>query len=442
MSPGRFIKQFLPRGLFGRSFIIIVAPVALVMSVFTYYFFEHDLDTTTRLLARDVAADVALLASLEDSTPTLERDGLRALTARRLNYKLTFYDGAHVAPPSRPSTSTIDKALDDILATSMGPRRHFETGRVGTDFDIKVDVKDGVLEILVPRDRVTVSQPDIFILWMMGSALILVGVAILFLRNQVRPIERLARAADMFGKGRPVADFKPYGATEVRRAAQAFITMRERIERYVNQRTEMLAGVSHDLKTPLTRMKLALAMMHDDADTRAFKADIAEMEHMLDDYLAFARGEGGEESEDTDLGELVRDTAAAAAKARATDENRLRVTAPASMHLIVKKAALRRCITNLVDNALKAGRQVAVSLGRNDRYAEITVEDDGPGIPESRREEAFRPFHRLDEGRNLQTGGSGLGLAIARDIARAHGGEIVLDKSALGGLKATIRLPV
>jgi two-component system, OmpR family, osmolarity sensor histidine kinase EnvZ len=442
MRPGRFIKQFLPRGLFGRSLIIIVAPMVLLQGVVTYVFFERDLDTTTRRMARDVAADVALLASLEDSTPTLERDGVRALSARELRYHLTFHDGDKVAAPLRPSSNTIDLALDDILANSMGPRRQFETSRVRGDFDIKVDVKDGVLEILVPRDRVTVSQPDIFILWMAGTALILVGVAILFLRNQVRPIERLARAAEMFGKGRPVSDFKPYGATEVRRAAQAFITMRERIERYVNQRTEMLAGVSHDLKTPLTRMKLALAMMHDDADTRAFKTDIAEMEHMLDDYLAFARGEGGEESEDSDLGELVRDTTAAAAKARAPDENRVRVTAPAAMHLIVKKAALRRCITNLVDNALKAGGQVAVSLSRNDRHAEIIVEDDGPGIPESRREEAFRPFHRLDEGRNLQTGGSGLGLAIARDIARAHGGDILLGKSALGGLKATIRLPV
>ena len=442
MSLGRFIKQFLPRGLFGRSLIIIVAPVVLLLVIITYVFFERDLDTTTRRMARDVAADVALLATLEDATPTLERDGLRALSARELRYRLTFHDGEKLAPPPQPPTSTIDLALNDILASSMGPRRQFQTGRVGDDFDIKVNVKDGVLEILVPRDRVTVSKPDIFILWMAGSALILLAVAILFLRNQVRPIERLARAAEMFGKGRPVADFKPYGATEVRRAAQAFITMRERIERYVNQRTEMLAGVSHDLKTPLTRMKLALAMMHDDADTRAFKADIAEMEHMLDDYLAFARGEGGEESEDTDLGELVRDTAAAAAKARAAEENRVRVTAPASMHLIVKKAALRRCITNLVDNALKAGRQVAVTLSRNDRHAEIMVEDDGPGIPENRREEAFRPFHRLDEGRNLQTGGSGLGLAIARDIARAHGGDILLGQSALGGLKATIRLPV
>ena len=442
MRPGRFIKQFLPRGLFGRSLIIIVAPMVLLQGVVTYVFFERDLDTTTRRMARDVAADVAFLASLEDSTPTLERDGLRALSARELRYRLTFHDGDKLAAPLRPSTSTIDLALDDMLATSMGYKRRFQTGRIGADFDIMVDVKDGVLEILVPRDRVTVSQPDIFILWMAGTALILLAVAILFLRNQVRPIERLARAADMFGKGRPVADFKPYGATEVRRAAQAFITMRERIERYVTQRTEMLAGVSHDLKTPLTRMKLALAMMQEDGEIRALKADIAEMEHMLDDYLAFARGEGGEESEDSDLGEFVRDTAVAAAKARAADDDRLRVTAPDGMHLMMKRAALRRCLTNLVDNALKAGRHVNVSLSRQDRYAEIAVEDDGPGIPESRREEAFRPFHRLDEGRNLQTGGSGLGLAIARDIARAHGGDILLDKSSLGGLKATIRLPV
>ncbi|MES2254188.1 MAG: ATP-binding protein [Pseudomonadota bacterium] len=441
-APGRFIKRFLPRGLFGRSLIIIVAPMVILQGIVTYVFFERDLDTTTRRMARDVAADVALLAALEDSTPTLERDGLRALSARELRYKITFRDGEMLAPPTQPSTSTIDKALDDIIKSSMGPKRLFQTSRVGDNFDIKVNVKDGVLDILVPRDRVTVSQPDIFILWMAGSALILLAVAILFLRNQVRPIERLARASEMFGKGRPVPDFKPYGATEVRRAAQAFITMRERIERHVTQRTEMLAGVSHDLKTPLTRMKLALAMMQDDADTRAFKADIAEMEHMLDDYLAFARGEGGEDAEEADLGELVHDTATAAAKARAVADERLTIAAPDHVVMSVKKAALRRCLTNLVDNALKASRHVAVTLTRGERHALIVVEDDGPGIPENRREEAFRPFHRLDEGRNLQKGGSGLGLAIARDIARAHGGDITLDTSAMGGLKATIRLPL
>ncbi len=433
------VKRFLPRGLFGRSLIIIVAPMVLLQGVVTYVFFERDLDATTRRLARDVAGDVALLVTLEDATPAMERDAVRALAARQLRYRLTFHDGARL-PPSLPSGNTIDVALNDIIASRVGSGRNFVTSRIGEDFDIKVETKDGVLDVVVPPDRVTVSGPDIFILWMMGSALILLGIAILFLRNQVRPIEQLARAAESFGKGRPVPDFKPYGATEVRRAAQAFITMRERIDRHVSQRTEMLAGVSHDIKTPLTRMKLALAMMSQDEDIVALRADIAEMERMLDDYLAFARGEGGEEAENTDLGEWVRDTVAAAARTRPGRE--VPVVGPDHLILSVKRAALRRCLTNLVDNGLKHGKRVVVNLVRDERFAEIMVDDDGPGIPESRREEAFRPFTRLDEGRNLQTGGSGLGLAIARDIARAHGGEIVLSKSALGGLKATIRLPL
>lgn len=216
--------------------------------------------------------------------------------------------------------------------------------------------------------------------------------------------------------------------------------MRERVERHITQRTEMLAGVSHDLKTPLTRLKLALALFPDDADTSSMRGDIGEMEHMLDEYLAFARGEGSEESAPTDLGEMVRDAAAAAGKARQREG--IAVTAPIHIVVSVKRAGLRRVLANLLDNALKHGARVAVTLTQDERMVEIAVEDDGPGIPENRREEAFRPFHRLDEGRNLQSGGSGLGLAIARDIARAHGGDIVLDKSVLGGLKATVRLPV
>jgi two-component system osmolarity sensor histidine kinase EnvZ len=270
----------------------------------------------------------------------------------------------------------------------------------------------------------------------------LIAIAIAFQRNQVRPIERLARAADAFGKGRAVPDFKPYGATEVRRAAQAFLTMRERIERHVAQRTEMLAGVSHDLKTPLTRMKLALAMMPPNAELDALQADIEEMERMLDDYLAFARGEGGEDSSVTDLAALLRDTASGVARAKPGGPARLTVIAPDEAPVTVKPAALKRCLTNLIDNAFKHGRQVSVTMTCDARWATIAVEDDGPGIPEARREEAFRPFHRLDEGRNLQKGGSGLGLAIARDIARAHGGDITLDQSAMGGVKAIIRLPV
>jgi len=326
------------------------------------------------------------------------------------------------------------------LEQRIGADRDFRTARIGDDFEIRVEVHDGVLAVLVPRDRVTVSKPDLFILWMVGSSLLLMGIAILFLRNQVRPIERLARAADSFGKGRAVPDFKPYGATEVRRAAQAFITMRERIERHVAQRTEMLAGVSHDLKTPLTRLKLTLAMMPDDADANSMLHDIAEMEHMLDEYLAFARGEGGEDASIADLSALVRETVAAAE--RSHQGAQIAMTAPAHVPVSVRRAGLRRVLANLIDNGLKHGSRVAVTLSRDDRLVEIAVEDDGPGIPELRREEAFRPFHRLDEGRNLQRGGSGLGLAIARDIARAHGGDILLDQSAMGGLKATVRLPV
>jgi len=446
VAEGWSLRRLMPRGLLGRGVIIIVAPIVLLQAIIAYVFFERDLDTTTRRLARDVAADMAMLVALEDNNQSPARERLRALAARQLDYRIQFLAGQNLSPYHGRLTSTIDVALDDILEQRIGADRDFRTARVGDEFEIRVDVHDGVLSVLVPRDRVTVSKPDIFILWMVGSSLLLMGIAFIFLRNQVRPIERLARAADSFGKGRAVPDFKPYGATEVRRAAQAFITMRERIERHVAQRTEMLAGVSHDIKTPLTRMKLTLAMMPDgeghDAtnDVTSMRADIGEMEHMLDDYLAFARGEGGEEASLTDLGELVRDAASAAE--RAQPKAQIKVTAPAHVPVSVKRAGMRRVMANLIDNALKHGSKVAVSLTQDDRLVEIAVEDNGPGIPEPRREEAFRPFHRLDEGRNLQSGGSGLGLAIARDITRAHGGDIVLSESPLGGLKATVRLPV
>ena len=440
MAEGFTLKRFLPRGLFGRSLIIIVAPIVLLQAIIAYVFFERDLDTTTRRLARDVAADMAMLVALEDSHQGAQRENLRALAARQLDYRIRFVPGQNLTPFRGRLTSTIDVALDDILEQRIGADRDFRTARIGDDFEIRVDVHDGVLAVLVPRDRVTVSKPDLFILWMVGSSLLLMGIAILFLRNQVRPIERLALAADSFGKGRAVPDFKPYGAAEVRRAAQAFITMRERIERHVAQRTEMLAGVSHDLKTPLTRMKLTLAMMAEDADASSMLHDIAEMEHMLDEYLPFARGEGGEDARVTDLSALVRETVVAAE--RAHQGAQIAINAPDHVPVSAKRAGLRRVLANLIDNGLKHGSRVAVTLSRDDRLVEIAVEDDGPGIPELRREEAFRPFHRLDEGRNLQSGGSGLGLAIARDIARAHGGDILLDQSAMGGLKATVRLPV
>jgi two-component system osmolarity sensor histidine kinase EnvZ len=440
--PFQLVKRILPRGLFWRSLIIIVAPMVLLQGVVSYVFFERDVDTTTRWMARDAAADVAFLIAIENNAPQMERPHLRALAARMLGYRVTFHAGLNLPPSRRHHRSSLDTALDQVIAQQIAGDVDFHTERLGENIDIKTDVKDGVLEMVVPRSRVTVEKPDIFILWMVGSALILTAIAIVFLRNQVRPIERLARAADAFGKGRSVPDFNPYGATEVRRAARAFLTMRERIERHVQQRTEMLAGVSHDLKTPLTRMKLSLAMMGDSPDTKALRDDIAEMEHMLDEYLEFARGESGEQPATTDLSELVREAVGSVARGGSTIADRIALTLPAGVYVTARRMALKRSITNLIDNALKHGTRVVVSVCTLTRSAEVIVEDDGPGIPEARTEEAFRPFHRLDEGRNLQAGGVGLGLAIARDVARAHGGDILLGKSDLGGLRATIRLPV
>jgi two-component system osmolarity sensor histidine kinase EnvZ len=444
LRPGRIVKRVLPRGLFGRSLIIIVAPMFILQAIVSYIFFERDVDASTRRLSRDIAADVSLLIALEDNYPMKERAALRALAAKRLRFDISFIPEATIPPPAKQPRhqSTIDQALDDVIAQQIGEVRHFQTTRIGRDFAISVEVHDGVLRMLVPRERATVSAPDIFILWMVGSSLILLGVAILFLRNQVRPIERLARAADAFGKGRAVPDFKPYGATEVRRAAEAFLTMRERLDRYVQQRTEMLAGVGHDLKTPLTRIRLQLAMLKPGPDVAAMREDVVEMERMLDEYLQFARGEGGEQPQLIDIAALAREAADAAMRARSADAPRLSFDAPEPVRIFVRRLALRRAFTNLIDNALKHGKHVAVTLKRDERFVHVCIDDDGPGIAPERREEAFRPFHRLDEGRNLQVGGVGLGLAIARDMVRAHGGDLVLEDSPGGGLRAAVRLPV
>lgn len=438
--PFRALKRAMPRGLFGRSLIIIVAPVVILQGIVTYVFFERHYDIMTARMARGVASDVALLINIEETYKAgPQRKMLLDMAAKNLGYQISFLQGAHLDRPYRHVMPNLKDAMTSVFASQFGSAYRFTSRDIGDYTDLQVQVKDGVMRMMIPHKRLIASNVDIFILWMVGASLVLLAVAILFLRNQVRPIEQLALAADAFGKGRSVPDFKPYGATEVRSAAQAFITMRARIDRYVQQRTDMLAGVSHDLKTPLTRLKLELTMMG--GDTSAMREDIAEMEHMLNEYLDFARGEGGEEAQASDLSEIVQDAATSAAGARGASD-RLAVQTEPDIVLSVRRNALKRCATNIIDNALKHGKHAEVSLLRNGRSVIIAVDDDGPGIPPERREEAFRPFHRLDEGRNLQQGGSGLGLAIARDIARAHGGDLTLDQSKLGGLRAAIRLPI
>jgi two-component system osmolarity sensor histidine kinase EnvZ len=441
--PFRALRRALPHGLFGRSLIIIVAPVVILQGVVTYAFFERHYDTMTRHLSTGVAGSVAFLVNLVETHPEPKaRTVLLAMAARNLGYQVSFRPGEHITGPAVHKAPHINDILVMTFENQLGETHAFTSRMIGGYLDLAVDVKSGTLRLLIPKERLIAGTADVFILWMVISALVLLAIAIIFLRNQVRPIERLALAAEAFGRGRTVPDFKPRGATEVRSAAQAFLTMRARIERYMQQRTEMLAGVSHDLKTPLTRLKLQFAMMGDSPEMQALRQDVADMERMLDDYLNFARGEGGEDARPTDLSQLVRDAVDAASRGK--DGRSIGAEVDECVTLAVKPNALRRCLNNLIDNALKHGSRTMVTLRRprDGANVEILVDDDGPGIPQAQREDAFRPFHRLDEGRNLQSGGSGLGLTIARDIARAHGGELTLTDSPLGGLRATIRLPV
>jgi two-component system osmolarity sensor histidine kinase EnvZ len=275
-------------------------------------------------------------------------------------------------------------------------------------------------------------------MWLAGATLLLTAVAVLFIRNQVRAIERLADAADQFGRGGDVEAFRPHGAREVRRAAEAFIAMRARIQRHIEQRTALLASVSHDLRTPLTRLKLELALARPDPRIEEMKGDLAEMEHMIDEYLDFARGEGGESVETVPVRRLIEEVSQGAARAGA----QVSVDADPKLTTVGRPNALRRALANLVMNAAGHGDRVEVSARpRPAGGVEILIDDDGPGIPPERYEEAFKPFQRLDDARNQNEKGVGLGLAIARDVARGHGGDVTLEKSPLGGLRAVVRLP-
>ena len=303
---------------------------------------------------------------------------------------------------------------------------------------VQVQLSNSVLQLIVSRKRLFSSTTYVFVIWMVGTSLILFGVATIFMRNQVKPIRRLAVAADNFGKGRDVTQFKPEGAREVRQAASAFLAMRERISRQISQRTDMLAGVSHDLRTPLTRMKLQLAMIQKTDGVDELNSDVEEMEHMLEGYLTFARGEGTETPRPSNVSTILNEAVAQAHR----KSEAVNLHTEGELIVPLRPQAFKRCMTNLIDNAIRYADHVTVRAGMRGKAIEITVDDDGPGIPEDQREEVFKSFYRIDNSRNSETGGVGLGLTIARDVIRSHGGDIILSDSPLSGLRARVRLPL
>ncbi len=439
----RTIKMLLPRGLFGRSLLIIVMPLILLQLISATVFYERHWDNVARRLASVLAGDIGTVVDAFRETQSPEgRERVLTIAAVNMGLGLSFRDGAILPNVATAKMLAGDEILLRTLTDTLARPFTFELAGDDGDIAIHVQLPDGVLDVLAPRKRLYTSTTYIFVMWMVGSSLVLFGVAMIFMRNQVRPIRRLAIAADALGKGRDVPTFKLQGATEVRQAATAFNLMRDRLLRQLGQRTEMLAGVSHDLRTPLTRMKLQLAMLKDGPDVAELKAelnaDLAEMETMIEHYLAFARGEGPEEPTPTDLGELLADAVNGAQRAG----GKVGLFTEGDLSLPLRPAAFKRCLANLIGNAMRYGKTVMVKAARMGDSIEVTVDDDGPGIAPDRREEVFRPFRRLEESRNIETGGVGLGLTIARDIVHAHGGAILLEDSPLGGLRARLRLPV
>jgi len=436
----RWFGAFLPKGLFARALIIIIAPMVILQSVLAYAFMERHWQTVTRRLSAAVTQDIAALIDVAESYPqdanfeTLER-----IAGDRLGLDVEMLPHGPLPPPApKPFFSILDGTLSRELRRQIGRPFWIDTVGKSNIVEIRVQLDKGVLRVLTRRSQAYASNSHIFLMWMVGTSLVLLGIAVLFLRNQIRPILRLAQAAESFGKGREI-EFRPRGAREVRQAGHAFIEMRRRIERAIEQRTAMLNGVSHDLRTILTRFKLSLALMDEDApEIDALKKDVDEMSRMLEAYLAFARGDAGEQAVETDMGAML-----AALKADAErDGHATAVTVSGDPIAVVRPDAFKRCLGNLVSNAARHGDRIALTAVHDARWLTITIDDDGPGIPAENRDEVFKPFVRLDEARNVDEGGTGLGLAIARDIARSHGGDVQLGESPLGGLRATVRVPV
>jgi two-component system osmolarity sensor histidine kinase EnvZ len=439
-----FLKKFLPRTLFGRALLILLLPILLLQAVVASMFVQRHYDAVTQQMAGAMARELNFAIARIETAGTIDdaREVLGEI-APQFGMEMGLAEGSIAnAPALREfydfTGGIIDQTLKDVVRRPMS----LDLVNLRKYADVRIATSKGVLRVLIPRSRMNPSNPHQLFIWMTVAALLLAVVAVVFLRNQIRPINELARAAAAFGRGRAVA-FRPAGAVEVRAAGAAFVNMRARIERQIEQRTRMLSGVSHDLRTPLTRMKLALAVADETPELREIGRDVDEMEHMLDAFLDFARGEGGELVEPADPVELAGEIAADARRKGVELALYSQIETPAEHEVDLRRLAVKRCLTNLVDNAASYGAQVSLSTRLTRRFLEFVVEDDGPGIPEDKREAVLRPFTRLDEARNQDVAaGVGLGLSIAQDIARSHGGSLILDDSPrLGGLRATVLLP-
>ncbi len=439
------LAGLMPKGLYARSLIIIILPMIILQGVVAYFFMERHWRNVTGRLSQAVVSEIGMIIDVYEGDPRPMAGALVSNIAQeRFGHNVSFV--AHEPLPQASRPKTFFNFLDKILAREIQRqiKKPFWIDTVANDnlIEIRIDLGDKIMRVVTRRSLAYASNAHIFLVWMTGSSLVLILIAVLFLRNQIRPIVRLSAAAESFGKGRDI-DFRPRGAREVRQAGRAFIEMKRRIERAMDQRTAMLNGVSHDLRTVLTRFRLSVEMMEDGPDKDPMLKDVGEMSRMLEAYLAFARGDASESAVETDLPALMGEIQ----QAEERQGHNVEVHFSGEQTVTVRPDAFRRLLSNLVANASRYGTKVEMNAIHDARWLNIYIDDDGPGILAQNRMEVFKPFVRLDEARNqdaktLEETGTGLGLSIARDIARSHGGDITLSESPQGGLRASVRVPV
>ena len=428
------LKNFLPKGLYSRSLLIIIVPVVVLQGILTFVFLDRHWQLVTRKLSSAVASEIATFI---DVAPSLGINKIAQLSKDFYDVKVNFISNQKLTiNPPKPINlveSTLSKELSRTMKNSFWVDAHTYEKRV----IVQIEKTEGIYEFIIPRRNVYATNSHIFLVWMVISSLLLVSVAVIFMRQQIKPIEKLSKAAQQFGLGKKMENFKPSGATEVRRAAEAYLKMQERIERFIEQRTLMLAGVSHDLRTPLTRLKLQLEMLADDKTNTELLSDVNEMQKMLESYLDFAEDVTKEKATKIDLNNMIKEIIE-----NETIENKiinLNTKNDSPIFFECRSIAMKRCITNLLNNACSYGNNINVSLDKKKDIISISIEDDGPGINKKDYDKAVKPFIRLDSSRNQNIPGSGLGLSISQDITSNHGGKLIMSKSDMGGLKVQLK---
>ena len=432
-----FLKRILPKRLFYRALLIVATPILVFQLVITIVFFDSLWIKTNKGMTRALINEINTFVEVYDNEK-IDKDELKNLFSLFLDLNIEFINKKNFdSQYNERWFSPIDRTLRRELKSNFNLGEYwFDTTSYKELIDLRIKYGDGYFKFLVPKDRVTSSSARLFALWITVPAIIMVIISLIFLKNQTRPITNLARAAERFGRGEEIDEFKPSGALEIRQAGYEFDKMRKRILRHLNQRTEMLSGISHDLRTPLTRMKLQIAFIKDNDLSKKLTEDINEMEKMLNEYLQFTSSSYVEKDEMFNLSELIETVV------KKYDNENILIDVTARIYVNGRKNLINRCLNNIIDNALKYGNKVEIKLNKKNTNIFITVDDDGPGIPTKEHDNVFKPFYKIDKGRADSKSSVGLGLAIASDIIRSHGGNIMLEKSKINGLRVKIFLPV